>query len=237
VPNKAGINSFAWNMRYPDASSFPGLIMWAAGTTGPMAPPGTYQVRMSVDGRTVGTQMFALKKDPRTKATQADLAAQFAFLEQVRARTSQANDGVKTIRSVRSQVEDREKKLSGQALTQFRALAQPMLTELSSVEDSLYQTKNRSGQDPLNYPIRLNNKIAALAGVAGSSEARPTDQTVAVFKDLSAQLDVQLARLQRALGALPKINSVLKSAGQPEIVPKIEADPGAGAISDEETEF
>ena len=59
MPNKAGINSFAWNMRYPDASSFPGLIMWAAGTTGPMAPPGTYQVRMSVDGRTVGTQTFA----------------------------------------------------------------------------------------------------------------------------------------------------------------------------------
>jgi hypothetical protein len=237
VPNKAGINSFAWNMRYPDASSFPGLIMWAAGTTGPMAPPGTYRVRMSVDGKPVGTETFALKKDPRTKATQADLAAQFAFLEQVRARTSQANDGVKTIRSVRSQVEDREKKLSGSALTQFRALTQPMLVELSSVEDSLYQTKNRSGQDPLNYPIRLNNKIAALAGVAGSAEARPTDQTVAVFKDLSAQLDVQLGRMQRALGALPKINAVLKSAGQPEIVPKVEADPGAGAVSEEETDF
>jgi photosystem II stability/assembly factor-like uncharacterized protein len=237
VPNKAGINSFAWNMRYPDASTFPGLIMWAAGTQGPMAPPGTYQVRMSVDGKPIGTQTFALKKDPRTKATQADLAAQFAFLTQVRTRTSQANDGVKTIRSVRSQIEDREKKLSGQALTQFRALAQPMLAELSSVEDSLYQTKNRSGQDPLNYPIRLNNKIAALAGVAGSAEARPTDQTVTVFKDLSAQLDVQLARMQRALRTMPRINSILRSAGQPEIVPKIEADPGAGTVSDEETDF
>jgi hypothetical protein len=112
-----------------------------------------------------------------------------------------------------------------------------MLAELSSVEDSLYQTKNRSGQDPLNYPIRLNNKIAALAGVAGSAEARPTDQTVTVFKDLSAQLDVQLARMQRALRTLPRINSILKSAGQPEIVPKIEADPGAGTVSDEETDF
>ncbi len=238
VPNKAGINSFAWNMRYPDASTFPGLVMWAAGTQGPMAPPGTYQVRMSVDGKPVGTQTFALKKDPRTKATQADLAAQFAFLEQVRARTSQANDGVKAIRSVRSQIEDREKKLNGESLTQFRALAQPMLTELASVEDSLYQTKNRSGQDPLNYPIRLNNKIAALAGVAGSSEARPTDQTIAVFKDLSAQLDVQLARMKRAMdGTLPKLNALLTAAGQPTVAPKVEADPGAGAVSEEETDF
>ena len=174
---------------------------------------------MSVDGKPVGTQSFALKKDPRTNATQADLAAQFAFLQRVNARTSQANDGVKTIRSVRSQIEDREKKLSGQALTQFRALAQPMLAELSSVEDSLYQTKNRSGQDPLNYPIRLNNKIAALAGVAGSAEARPTEQTVTVFRDLSAQLDVQLGRMKQALGALPKINAVLSAAGQPAVVP------------------
>jgi small-conductance mechanosensitive channel len=238
VPNKAGINNFAWNMRYPDASSFNGLVMWAAGTQGPMAPPGTYQVRMSVDGKPVGTETFALKKDPRTKATQADLAAQFAFLEQVRTRTSQANDGVKAIRSVRSQLADREAKLNGQALSQFRALAEPFRAELASVEDSLYQTKNRSGQDPLNYPIRLNNKLAALAGVAGSAEARPTDQTVAVFKDLSAQLDVQLARMKRAMdGTLPKINAILTAAGQPVVAPKVEADPGADAISDDDTDF
>jgi photosystem II stability/assembly factor-like uncharacterized protein len=223
VANKAGINDFAWNMRYPDASTFAGLIMWAAGTNGPMAPPGTYQVRMLVDGKPVagGTQTFALEKDPRTKATQADLATQFTFLMQVRERTSQANDAVKTIRNVRAQLAEREGKLSGQPLAQFRALAEPLRTELASVEDSVYQTKNRSGQDPLNYPIRLNNKIAALAGVAGSAEARPTDQTVAVFKDLSAQLDVQLTRMKRALdGSLPKINAVLKSAGQAEIVPR-----------------
>jgi photosystem II stability/assembly factor-like uncharacterized protein len=221
VPNKAGINDFAWNMRYADASTFEGLVMWAAGTQGPMAPPGSYQVRMLVDGRPVGTESFALEKDPRTKATQADLAAQFALLMQVRDRTSQANDGVKTIRNLRAQLADREKKLTGAPLAQFQSLAAPFRAELTSVEDSLYQTKNRSGQDPLNYPIRLNNKIAALAGVAGGAEARPTDQTVAVFKELSAQLDVQLSRMRTILdGSLPKINAVLKAAGQAEIVPQ-----------------
>jgi hypothetical protein len=227
APNKAGINSFAWNMRYPDASSFTGLIMWAAGTQGPTAPPGTYQVRLLVDGAPVATERFALKKDPRTKATPVDLAAQFDFLMQVRDRTSQANDAVKTIRNVRAQLADREAKLSGQSLTEFRALTTPLRAELASVEDSVYQTKNRSGQDPLNYPIRLNNKIAALAGVAGSAEARPTDQTVGVYRDLSAQLDVQLGRMKRALdGALPKINSTLRAAGQAEIVPRAVEAPG-----------
>jgi photosystem II stability/assembly factor-like uncharacterized protein len=219
--NKAGINSFAWNMRYPDASTFDGLIMWAAGTQGPVAPPGAYQVRLLVDGVPVSTERFALKKDPRSTATPADYAAQFAFLQQVRERTSQANDAVKTIRWVRAELADREKKLTGSSLTEFQSLAAPLRTEIAVIEDSIYQTKNRSGQDPLNYPIRLNNKIAALAGVAGSSEARPTDQTVGVFRALSTQLDGELAKMKRALdGSLPRINSVLKANGQPEIVPR-----------------
>jgi hypothetical protein len=235
APNKAGINSFSWNMRYPDASSFEGLIMWAAGTQGPTAPPGTYRVRLLVDGAPVGTESFALRKDPRTKATQADLDAQFAFLTQVRDRTTQANDAVKTIRYVRAQLADREGKLSGTAQSQLRALADPLRTELASVEDSIYQTKNRSGQDPLNYPIRLNNKIAALAGVAASAEARPTEQTTVVFRDLSARLDVELTRMHRALdGTLPKINSVLRSAGQPEIVPRPTEMPAKAEVVMEE---
>ena len=88
VPNKTGINAFNWNMRYADASTFAGLIMWAGSTQGPTAPPGTYQVRMIMDGTPVATQRFVLKKDPRTKATTADLAAQFAFLVNVRDRTT-----------------------------------------------------------------------------------------------------------------------------------------------------
>jgi photosystem II stability/assembly factor-like uncharacterized protein len=239
VPNKAGINNFAWNMRYPDASAFDGMIMWAAGVQGPMAPPGIYQVRMLVDGTPVGTERFALKKDPRSKATATDLAAQFAFLTQVRDRTTQANDAVKTIRYVRTELADREKKLNGSAQQELRTLADPLRTELASVEDSVYQTKNRSGQDPLNYPIRLNNKIAALAGVAGSAESRPTDQTETVFRDLSSQLDVQLRRMKVALDAsLPKINAVLRANNQPPIVPRAVEMPNVKAdlVMDDDTD-
>jgi hypothetical protein len=237
VPNKAGINDFAWNMRYPDASTFDGLVMWAGNIQGPIAPPGTYAVRMIVDGAPVATEQLRLKKDPRTNATPADLAAQFAFLTQVRDRLSQSNDAVKTIRYVRAQLADREKQLTGAALAQLTALAGPLAIELASVEDSIYQTKNRSGQDPLNYPIRLNNKIAALAGVAGSAEAKPTEQTTTVFRSLAGQLDVQVGRMKRALdSSLPKINSVLKSAGQPEIVPRAVEMPSAkvDVVSDDD---
>ena len=230
VPNRAGINAFNWNMRYADASTFEGLIMWAGGTQGPTAPPGTYQVRMLVDGKPVSTQSFALRKDPRTTATPADLAEQFRFLINVRDRTTAANDAVKTVRWVKSQLDDREKRLTGQAKTDFQSQAAPLRAELSVVEDSVYQTKNRSGQDPLNYPIRLNNKIAALGGVAGSSEAAPTRQTTVVYGTLSKQLDVQLTAMKKSLDArLPAVNATLRKAGLPEIVPRpadVPAPPG-----------
>ena len=237
VPNKAGINAFNWNMRYPDASTFEGLIMWAGSTQGPMAPPGVYQVRMIVDGKPVATQSFTLRKDPRTSATASDLAAQFAFLLNVRDRTTAANDAVKTIRWVKSQLDDREKKLTGQLKTDFQAQAAPLRAELSVVEDSVYQTKNRSGQDPLNYPIRLNNKIAALAGVAGSAEGAPTKQTTAVYGVLSTQLEGELKQMKKTLDArLPAVNATLRNAGLPEIVARpadVPAPPGT--ISDDDT--
>ncbi|HYD52540.1 MAG TPA: glycosyl hydrolase [Gemmatimonadaceae bacterium] len=224
--NRAGLNSFTWNMRYPDASSFQGMIFWAAGVQGPMAPPGTYQVRLLVDGRPVGTERFRLLKDPRTPATSADLAEQFRFLVQIRDRVTEANDAVKTIRHVKRELGDRRAKLTG-AAQQFAQHADLLSQQLSVVEDSIYQTKNQSGQDPLNYPIRLNNKLAALLGVVGSAEARPTQQSYDVYRQLSGQLDRELANMKRVMDAhLPAVNAALRAAGQPEIVPRaVDAPP------------
>ncbi len=233
APNRAGVNAFTWNMRYPDASSFQGLIMWAASIQGPVAPPGGYQVRLLVNGRPVGTQSFRLIKDPRARnVTPTELAEQFNFLIRIRDRVSEANDAVKTIRYVRRELAERQGRLSGADAEAVRSLATPFLTELSSVEDSIYQTRNRSGQDPLNYPIRLNNKIAALMGVVGGSDNRPTAQSYQVFNELSAQLDRELGRMRRAMDAtLPRINERLRAAGQPEIVPRAVDTPAPGVVA------
>jgi photosystem II stability/assembly factor-like uncharacterized protein len=214
VPNKAGTNSFAWNLRYPDASTFEGMIMWAGGIQGPVAPPGTYSVRMKVNGQEIATRSFELKKDPRTPATLSDIREQFAFLTKIRDRTSVANDAVKTIRSVKKDVEDRRKKIPVTNLAAFEMVARPLVQGLSEVEDSIYQTKNRSGQDPLNYPIRLNNKIAALSGVVATTDARPTQQSYAVFTRLSMKLDLQILKMEQLMkDLLPRVNDALKNAG------------------------
>ena len=98
------------------------------------------------------------------------------------------------------------------------------------MENEIYQTKNRSGQDPLNYPIRLNNEIAALGGSVASADARPTNQAYSVFTQLSMRLDVQLLTLQRDLkDLLPRVNAALAAAKLPEIVPSTAELKVAGA--------
>jgi len=218
VPNKAGLNQFNWNLRYPDAVRFDGMIFWAGNVTGPLALPGTYTVKLTANGETQ-RQTFTVKADPRWKASLADLQAQFDFLIQVRDRVSEANEAVITARDVKSQVSDRLKQ-APQLGDQGKALN----GKVTEVEAEIYQIRNQSSQDPLNYPIKLNNKIAALLGMAGSSPGRPPVQATQVFKELAGKLDAQARRMDKVYGDdLKKFNEQLKKLGLPEVAPKKKA--------------
>jgi hypothetical protein len=137
---------------------------------------------------------------------------------QIRDRFSDANDAVKDIRRIKSELAERQSKMPAQQLGAFSALSGAFTTALSEVEDSLYQTKNRSGQDPLNYPIRLNNRIGALMGVVGSADGAPTKQSFDVYQVVTKELNVQLDKMHRIVnGDLPRLNAMLRAAGLKEI--------------------
>jgi hypothetical protein len=191
VSTKAGLNRFVWNMRYPDARDFKGLIMWAGSTRGPIAPPGQYQVRITAGGQTA-TQPFGIVRNPLGAATDADLQAQFTLAKQISDKVTLANETVLRIRHMKEQIADRLGKTKDAKLgTAGKALTE----KLTDVEGEIYQYRNRSSQDPLNFPIKLNNKLAALQGIVESGDYKPTDQSFAVFKELSGQLDTQIGRL------------------------------------------
>lgn len=233
---RAGINTFNWNLRYPEAASFQGMILWSGGTQGPLAPPGTYTVRLRTEGGTTDTASFALMKHPASTATDADLQQQFAFAMQIRDTLSAANNAVRKIRNVKWQLDDRGERMPANRRQSFQRLANLFRQRLSVVEDSIYQTRNQSGQDPLNYPIRLNNKIAALMGVVSSGENKPTAQTYEVYKVLSRRLAEELTTLDRIMREmLPRVNQQLRQNNLPEIVPTTAEPPRrAGEIAAEE---
>jgi len=214
---RAGSNRFTWDLRHPGATTFPGMIMWAAGTNGPRALPGRYAVRLKVDDLPMQTQEFELKLDAsKPHITMADVQAQYDLATKVRDATTAANDGVIGIRDVKTQVDDRVGKNSTVA-TQGNALKQKM----GAVEEELYQVRLQSSQDPLNYPIKLNNKIAALMGAVEGVEGRPTRQAFQVFDDLNGRLRIQLQALQTIINTdLAAFNRLLESKGLPPITVK-----------------
>jgi hypothetical protein len=220
---RAGMNRFVWNLRYGDASRFQGMIFWAGGTAGPVAVPGNYKVRLTV-GDWSQTRELTVRPDPRLKTTPADYQAQFDLLMKIRDRTSAANDAVRRIREVREQLDGaatRARGLSppGDAGKRIAQQADSIKGRLATVEQAIYQVQNRASQDPLNYPIRLNNKIAALAGVVASADAVPTAQSEQVFTDLSAALQVQLDRLKAVLDTdIPAFNRLVKESDVPAII-------------------
>src|SRR5262249_38638506 len=211
APADAGLNRFVWDLRYPDATRFLGLIMWAGNTTGPRVAPGSYQVKLSVDGKTM-TQSFEVKKDPRIETTQADFARQLELLLKIRDKFGETSDAIVEIRDVRKQIDDITNRLkdqpSGKAISDA---AKSLKAKLTAVEEELYQTKNQSSQDPLNYPIRLNNKLAALGGVVAGSDSAPTDQSYGVYEELAGKINAQLQKLDEIIRTdLPRFNKLVR---------------------------
>ncbi len=199
---KMGLNRFEWDLRYPAATSFKGIILWGASTTrGPLAPPGIYQVRLTASGKTF-TQSFAVKIDPRIKGvTAADVDEKFKLAIMIRDQTSKANEAVIQIRTIKTNMEK-----AGEADKN-----KPIIDQLSAIEENLYQVRNQSSQDPLNFPIKLNNRLAALGRSIETGESKPTDASYKVYHELTADLKKQLLNLDKLLE-----NSTVKNYLKPD---------------------
>jgi photosystem II stability/assembly factor-like uncharacterized protein len=221
LPIEIGLNRFVWDTRYPDAVRFPGMILWAGETRGPKLPPGTYQVKLTAEGKTY-TQNFEIKADPRLTTAPADYAKQLELGLKIRDKLTETHNAIIQIRDVRKQVEDLLKRVAGQP--NFKVLndaGTALNKNLTAIEETLYQTKNQSSQDPLNFPIRLNNKLAALAGVVGSAEAAPTAQSYAVYDEVVAQINAELQRLARIMQTdVPAFNQLVRDQNIPAVVVK-----------------
>lgn len=234
---KSGLNELRWDMRYPSAEIFEGMVLWGGGTSGPKAVPGAYQARLTVsnsgsdDGVSTSAENiifsqtidFKIEKDPRSSATPNDFQAQFKFLIGVRDKLSEIHLAIKRIRDIREQLKslrDRLEKAGGSE--QLVEKAKKLEEELLGVEQALYQTKNESPQDPLNYPIRLNNRLSGLVGVVSAGDNRPTRQSIAVRNELIEEIDDLLAKQKNVVQrGIRDFNEAVRKADIPAIFTKV----------------
>jgi len=196
-----GLHRFHWDMRWPETTKIEGAVIsayWGGSTIGPEVVPGTYQVRLEVDGQ-VSTQTFTVEKDPRVDATQEDLEAQFQLLLQIRDKLGEVHDAYLHSREVRRQLDDWRQRLETQEQAELAAEVQRVSDKVFEVAGELVESRSRGHADSFNYPPKVNSKLASLEGTVAYGDGRPPKQCYEVFELLSKQADEGLANLRQVM--------------------------------------
>jgi photosystem II stability/assembly factor-like uncharacterized protein len=192
---KEGNNIFYWNMMYPGAEKVKGMILWWASLDGPMALPGTYKTELSVNDEKV-YQNFNILSNPISEATESDMKMQFDFINEINTKMTEIHKALKNVTKVSNQVGVLKKSLKDKE--KYKALltfADTLVKDLTKIEETLYQTKSKSGQDPLNFPIRLNNKLAHLNSLTRIGNYAPTQQAIDFKNEITKEIDIELVKL------------------------------------------
>ncbi|MBC8257974.1 MAG: glycosyl hydrolase [SAR324 cluster bacterium] len=227
LPNKKGFNCFIWNMRYPGpeikiekALEKPGYKPLGRGEGGPgggpLAPPGTYQVRLKFGNSESDneiTHSFEIVKDPRLETTPEDFAAQFDLSTKIRNCVSEVNAAINSIRRIKRQITE---------LTDRENYDNPELEslqkQLETIETELTQTQYETPSDRLRHPTKLKERMEALVSVVVIADAAPPEQAHTVFAHLKAQIDEQLACLQKLEEQeVDRLNQQMEQAGIPKL--------------------
>jgi hypothetical protein len=193
---KSGGNRLIWNMRYPGFQEFKGMVFYSSPNRGPKPVPGDYKVRLNYNGQT-SEQVLTIVKDPRMPNSNSDYQKQFDFLMKVRDEVSRANTAIIDIRTVKKDLNYLKGKKG------LKASLKNMITEFESkldvIENNIHMTKNQSRQDPLNYGIRINNRLAFLMADSQRGDYPPTDQSQEFFVEVTKELDAEITALNRIM--------------------------------------
>jgi photosystem II stability/assembly factor-like uncharacterized protein len=212
-----GMNQFVWNMQYPEAEKIEGMILWTGVPGAITAPPGNYFARIKFGKDSVEVP-FVIKADPNYKISQQDYEAQFAFLEEVQNKFNDVQKAIKNIRMVRTEISDLTSRWGKDTPKDVKQMADSINKQMTAIEETLYQTKAKSGQDVLNYPIKLNDKLGGIFDVAASGNMAPSKQVKESYANIAAQCDAALAKLKKIFEQdVPALNEMIRKETLPVI--------------------
>ncbi len=220
VSIQAGLNQLAWDLRGDGFVVFPGMVLWGVRVNAPALPPGVYTARLTADDHVATTELEIVRNPWITDVTDADLQAQYEFSSAIRDRVNEANEAVVSIRRVKHQLEDR---LENSADARLRSAGETLTNNASEVEADIYQVRNRSGQDPLNFPIKVNNRLANLMSMAEMGDGRPGNQMPEIYDILVDELQGYTDRLAEVWATdLAAVNRELERLGLEPLNPRCE---------------
>jgi len=191
---KEGSNNYVWNTRGQSAENFEGMILWWASLNAPKAVPGNYKVVLSVEDENY-IQSFDIVSNPNSETDIAGMQKQFDFITDINETVDNAHKSIKKIRAINKQLTAFQKQYKDdERVEDLKEKAKKLSEDFSKIEKALYQTQNKSGQDPLNFPIKLTNKLAHLNSLVGMGDFPPTEQDVAVKDELTQKINSELEK-------------------------------------------
>jgi photosystem II stability/assembly factor-like uncharacterized protein len=216
----AGLNQFVWDMRYDGAPSMPKPWLWLVSLQGPVALPGRYEVRLTVDG-TSETQSFEIIPDPRLHVTQAQLQEQFDVDMAIRAQLRRVQKAILQMRSLHARLGSvRHAVVQGKIARGPRILrvADALERKTAAAQETLIQPAPMPGKEPLVLPVRLQDMLGSLNALVESSSSAPTQADKAELHELTAMTTTDLEKWDRIKRIdLPVLNALLVRSGQPAI--------------------
>jgi photosystem II stability/assembly factor-like uncharacterized protein len=213
VPVEVGFNRFAAPLPTPETPEavhcIPNEVLWGGGGRGggaAVVPVGTFSVKLTVDGRSY-TQPLRITMDPKLHVSDADMMEQYSLATKVAGQADALHDAVNDMLSLQKQLAD---------LPNGKALSDKM----QAVIEVMANLHSTSGEDPLNYAIGLDNKLADFAGSVLGGEGKPTEGMMEVYNDLEPQYTAIMARWKQIQTTdIPAFNDQQKASGGKTIAP------------------
>jgi len=230
ISRHAGLNRAVWDMRYRAPEPIPCLVYDEGGPIGPLALPGKYQARLTVDGKSY-TVPIEILPDPRVHVSTADLEKQFDLVRRLRDLIDEDQRIVTELRGVRTQLRTLLARLQGDGKAQNVITAgQEILHRLDALEEQLVEPRATANEDLLNYPTRLNSKLGYLINGVDSADSAPPKQDWELYEVFRGEMDRLAAEWKSIQQSLEQLNRQMREQGIPLVAPtRPEADTAAGS--------
>lgn len=218
IPAEAGMNRFAWDLRYDDPVQIPGAFYSGLAPRGPMVPPGQYQVKLTLDGQTL-TAPLTVAADPRMANSEAGIRAKFTVAMATYRDIDTLHRAVNEIRKVKAEVARLRGALEGRdAAKSLLSEAEALVKQAEPIEEVLMQVNMKGSEANLAFPGMLNEQLAAFANVVDDADTPPTKQQAAIFQTLHTQLAAQLEKwTQLKHTAVSTFNEHVRQSGIPAV--------------------
>ena len=190
-----GMNQFVWDMNYTEAEKLDGLIIWNGFIPGPKAAPGNYFAKFKLE-KDSSEVAFTIIPDPNYKITEAEYDEQFNFLISLRDKFSDLIRTLKNIQELRKQMSDFETRIGKDLPKEIKQQIDTIGKQITSVEEALHQTKAKSSQDVLNFPVKLDDKLSGLYEAASAGYTAPAKQIKEAYSEIQTLIDNQIQKFK-----------------------------------------